>query len=241
VFSLIIPAYNEAQRLPPYLGAVRPYLEQEFAGSYEVIVVDDGREDGRADLLQEMATSWRELNLVRHAENQGKGAAVRTGMLAAKGDFLLFADADGAAPIEEERRLRETIEAGADLAVGSRLVDGASVTRSPSRALLGRAFAGLARCLLQLPVRDTQCWFKMFRGESGRRLFGLVEENGYLFDLEVLVLAGRLGLAISEVPIKWSDVPGSKLHMSREAVRIVRGVWRLRRRSTIMKRDPENR
>jgi dolichyl-phosphate beta-glucosyltransferase len=135
-FSLIIPAYNEAQRLPSHLSSVRSYLRAEFSDNYEVIVVDDGSADGTENVLREMAPNWQELVVLRHSENRGKGAAVRTGMLAARGGLLLFADADGAAPIQEERRLRAAIEAGADMAVGSRLVDGAKVTRSWTRTLM---------------------------------------------------------------------------------------------------------
>lgn len=230
--SLIVPAYNEARRLPPYLETIHPYLSEQFGEDFEVIVVDDGSNDGLAETLRGKSCHWPQLKVIQHAENRGKGAAVRTGMLAAKGELLLFADADGATPIEEERRLRAAIGAGADVAVGSRLVDGTDVARQRSwpRALIGRAFAAVARRLFGLRVRDTQCGFKMFRGEAGRRLFGLVEETGYLFDLELLTLADKLGCRVAEVPINWSDVPDSRLSMLREWRRIVAGLWRLRRR-----------
>lgn len=230
--SLVIPAYNEAQRLPPYLASVRRYLDGRYPGCYEVIVVDDGSRDDLPDVLARSSVDWPELAVMRHPANRGKGAAVRTGMLAARGRRLLFADADGATPIDQEARLCEAVAAGADLAVGSRLVAGADVARrrTRGRALLGRLFAGLARWWLGIAVRDTQCGFKMFRREAGRELFSAAEETGYLFDLEVLVLADRLGYRVVEVPISWADVPGGHLRLSAQLPKTLLGLWRLRRR-----------
>lgn len=148
--SVILPAYNEAARLPPHLAAVRQYLQARYSDRYEVIVVDDGSGDGLANVLDGLAAAWPQLRVIRHAQNQGKGAAVRTGMLAAGGALLLFADADGATPIEEEGRLAAAIRAGADLAVGSRLLSAAGTRRSRNwlRGLAGRSFAATARRLL---------------------------------------------------------------------------------------------
>ena len=230
--SLVIPAYNEVRRLPPYLESIRAHCAAEFGEAYEVLVVDDGSRDGLADVLRALLPGWPQLNCCHHVENRGKGAAVRTGMLAARGERLLFADADGATPITEECRLRAALDAGADVAIGSRLVAAAHVQRQRqwTRALVGRLFAIAARNLLQLPVHDTQCGFKMFRRELGQRLFQQTTETGYLFDLEVLMLAVRLGYRIVEVPVHWSDQPGSKLHLRREFWRIWRDLWRLRQR-----------
>jgi dolichyl-phosphate beta-glucosyltransferase len=193
--SVILPAYNEAARLPPHLTAVREYLQARYPDRHEVIVVDDGSGDGLAAILDGLAAGWPQLRVLRHARNQGKGGAVRTGMLAADGELLLFSDADGATPIKEESRLAAAILAGADLAVGSRLLSASTARRSRTwiRGLAGRSFAAVARRLLCLSVRDTQCGFKMFRRDAGRRLFSLLHERRYLFDLEVLATANRLG------------------------------------------------
>ena len=230
--SVIIPAYNEARRLPPYLDSVRRYLDEHYSGGYEVIVVDDGSRDGLSEVLAGLAAGWPELCSLEHSANRGKGAAVRTGMLAAAGKRLLFADADGATPIDQEAKLSQAVAAGADLAVGSRLIDAPGVTRrrTPTRRLVGRLFAGVARWWLGISVRDPQCGFKMFRREAGRELFSLGEETGYLFDLELLVLAGRLGYRVTEVPVDWADVPGGHLRLSRQSGKILLGLWRLRRR-----------
>ncbi len=230
--SIIIPAYNEAHRLPPYLDVIRPYVRRRYGDAYEVIVVDDGSIDGLADVLAPIADGWPQLTVMRHPANRGKGAAVRSGMLAAAGETLLFADADGATPIDQEAGLRQAISDGADVAIGSRLVDGNGVSRRRSwhRGLAGRLFAAMARWLLGISVRDTQCGFKMFRREPGRELFSRSQETGYLFDLELLVLADRCDYRIAEVPVNWSDIPGGHLSLTRHLFKILVGLWRVRRR-----------
>jgi dolichyl-phosphate beta-glucosyltransferase len=155
-------------------------------------------------------------------------------MLAGQGQLLLFADADGATPIEEEARLRAALASGADIAIGSRFVGDSQVVRQRTwaRGVIGHAFACLARAVVGVPLRDTQCGFKMFPQAVARKLFQLAEEQGYLLDIELLILASHLGYRVAEVPINWSDVPGSRLSMSRESPRILKGLWRLRRRAT---------
>ncbi len=230
--SLIIPAYNELRRLPPYLRTIQKYLNERYDSRYEVIVVDDGSADDLSNGLQADFGSWPQLRVMRHAENQGKGAAVRTGMLAAQGRRLLFADADGATPITEEAKLAAALKMGGELAVGSRLVAADEVVRQRTwqRALVGRLFAAVARLLLPVGVRDTQCGFKMFLRSQGQLLFRFSRESGYLFDLEVLALATRCGYCVVEVPINWSERPGSRLHLSRDGWRILADLWQLRRR-----------
>jgi dolichyl-phosphate beta-glucosyltransferase len=230
--SVILPAFDEARRLPPYLAAIRSYLDDGAAGPYEVIVVDDGSGDGTADVVADVAQQWPQLRLLRHARNEGKGAAVRTGMLAAEGELLLFADADGAAPIEECARLMAAIVAGADVAIGSRLVYDAEISRSRHwhRGIAGRLFAGAARRLLGISVLDTQCGFKMFRAETARKLFSAMQEQRYLFDLELLLLAKEFQMTVVEVPIRWHEVSGGHMRLFAELPRIVAGLWRLRSR-----------
>jgi len=230
--SLIIPAYNEAKRLSPYLESIRKYFDElnvrEING-YEVIVVDDGSLDHTVELVSHYAEGWPQLRVRVHPTNRGKGAAIRDGILAARGELLLFADADGATPIEEERRLRAVIAKGADLAAGSRLLPGARRKRALHRAILGRLFAVFVRAFMPVAVRDTQCGFKMFRRDAGLHLFELCHEDGYLFDLHILAAAAALGYRVDEVAIRWREVPGSKISLFHEASAMAFKLLELRR------------
>jgi len=228
-FSLVIPAYNEMRRLPPYLERARRYLELIFANDYEIIVVDDGSRDGLFEVLGEMAAGWGQLRPIRQPFNRGKGAAVRVGMLAAVGEFVLFTDADGATPIEEEVKLRECLSRGADVAIGSRRIPGRSegVRRSCFRSSFGHSFSWLVRSLLGIPFHDTQCGFKMFKLDTGKMLFDKSIESGYVFDIHIIVLASRLGCRIAEVPIRWAEVPGSKVRIVSDSFQMFLGLCRI--------------
>jgi dolichyl-phosphate beta-glucosyltransferase len=228
-FSLVIPAYNESARLPLYLRQVHPYLEKTFPENYEVLVVDDGSSDNLASVIGTWSGSWPELTLLALPENRGKGAAARRGMLAARGNLVLLADADGATPIEEEAKLREAISGGADIAVGSR----SQCRRPAGRSLSGKLFAGLVSGLFRLPVRDSQCGFKMFRRTAAQYLFRLAREDGFLIDVEILALARRFHYSTSEVAVHWRDMPGSKVRWLRDGWRMASGLIRLRRRFLI--------
>ena len=236
--SVVVPAYNEEKRLPPYLESIRRHFDSDLEGCYEVIVVDDGSTDGMVGELEHWSKGFPQLRVVRHPENRGKGAAVRSGVLASRGRFVLFADADGATPIEEERRLRAQVQDDADIAIGSRRVASTEVARNrnPLRGVVGKSFAGLARFMLGLSVRDTQCGFKMLRHEVAARLFPQMREEGYYFDLEMLILADRCGYRVVEVPINWSDQPGSRMSMTREIGNMIGAFRRLRR---LRKKTPD--
>lgn len=227
--SLVLPAYNESRRLPPYLASIRGYLDGKYGSGYEVIVVDDGSTDDLHAAVKARMGDWPQLRYLRHPRNLGKGAAVRSAVLASCGDMVLFADADGAAPIGEEGRLAAAIDAGADIAVGSRLLPDPEKrrTRPWNRRLAGRLFAALAGRLLRLKVADTQCGFKMFRGDVARRLFGLVRESGFLFDVEVLLLAQRMGCRCAEVGIDWNEQRGGHFRLIRNGLPMIMGLWSL--------------
>ncbi len=233
--SVVIPAYNEAGRLPRYLDAIRGYYSVLAFEGYEAIVVDDGSRDGTGDFVRRAAADWPQLALIEHPTNRGKGAAVRTGMLAARGRAILFADADGATPIGEEEKLREAISAGADVAIGVRgrgSADGPKAYRPWHRDFAGRVFSGIARRYLALPVADTQCGFKMFARGVVPSLFEPCHESGYLFDLYVLKAADRLGYRIVEIPVAWEEIRGSKVQLLRDSWRMLIGLERIRRNFT---------
>jgi dolichyl-phosphate beta-glucosyltransferase len=230
--SLVIPAFNEVERLPRFLETAAAYLRDTMDKRFEIIVVDDGSNDATDFLLKEWSSESPQFRFLRHPANRGKGAALRTGLRAATGTLLLFADADGAASIEDERLLRSAIDAGADIAVGSRqmAMPGAPGRRSLWRGLAGRLFSFAVRMAVRPPVRDTQCGFKMLRASAVLPVLAMCREDGYLFDLELLLLAQRLRLKIAEVPICWHDVEGSKVRFARDPAIMLAGLSRMRRR-----------
>jgi dolichyl-phosphate beta-glucosyltransferase len=230
--SVVIPAFNEQDRLGPFLAEVRAYLDSARPAAYEVIVVDDGSHDDTAGLVMRTRASWPQLRLLRHPANRGKGQAVRTGVRATAGRRVLFADADGATPIAEEARLAAALARGAVVAAGSRYLPGPGVARERNwrRAVAGGLFARAARAAVGVTFTDTQCGFKMFEGSLGRDLFAASRETGYLLDVEVLALALRRGYPVAEVAVNWSERPGSKVRLVRDSVKMLCDLWRLRGR-----------
>lgn len=227
--SFIIPAYNEEQRLPSYLERVIGF----FAGepySYEVIVVDDGSSDGTAALVKGLMASHSCLRLEALPRNRGKGFAVKTGMIAAKGKLRVFADADGATPVEEIRRLLDAHGQGADIAIGSRAIksDECIVQGRVHRKIMGTVFNGLIRALAVRGIHDTQCGFKLFTASAAEDIFPRQRITGFGFDVELLFLARRFGYRIIEVPVNWSDVGGTKVRLVRDSFRMFSEVLRIR-------------
>ena len=219
--SVVIPARNEADRILPYLREVTDYCERQ-ARPYEVLVVDDGSTDGTFAVVERFARSHPAVRGLRLPIRQGKGAAVRFGMQSTVGCLQLFADADGATPIQELSRLEKALAGGADVAIGSR----ALAARLPDfcvdarvhRSVLGSLFNAAVRHSGIKDIRDTQCGFKLFRRTVAQELFGDTSINGFGFDLEVLYLAQQRGYRIAEVPVNWSDQPGSKVRVFRDGL-----------------------
>lgn len=231
--SIVLPAYNEAHRLLPYLQTIVAYLGRRGLSSYEVLVVDDGSTDETGTLVERTGAQHPRVRLIRLSRNSGKGAAVRAGMQAATGALRLFADADGATPIEELDRLEAAIKDGADLAIGSRTLASRDrryrVQARLHRTLLGNLFNWIVRRLGVRGIHDTQCGFKLFRDTVARDLFSVARTDGYGFDLELLYVAQRRGYRIAEVPINWTDQPGSKVRVLRDGVHMLRELLAVRR------------
>jgi dolichyl-phosphate beta-glucosyltransferase len=224
--SVVVPAYNEKQRIIPTIAAFAAYLSRSDL-PWELIVADDGSGDETVALVEMLGHA--NIRVLRAETNGGKGSAVRRGMMAARGDLVLFADADCSTPVEELDRLRRAIEAGADVAVGSRTEIGSQVeNRSAFRRLLTHGLRQIVRVGLGLPLKDTQCGFKLFTADAARVLFGAQTVTGFAFDLEILYLGVRRGLRIAEVPVRWYDAPGSKVDARREVVRFVESIARIR-------------
>ncbi|MEO6058113.1 MAG: dolichyl-phosphate beta-glucosyltransferase, partial [Gemmatimonadales bacterium] len=196
--TMVIPAYNEESRLEPTLRSYLGYC-RTAQRSAELIVVDDGSEDDTSQVVEQLAEEYPELRLIRLAENQGKGYAVRSGVVNARGKLVLFADADGATPIGELARLEEALAAGADVAIGSRALDGTGVRVKARlyRRVIGRAFHSLVEALTVRGIRDTQCGFKLFRGTVAHDLFARMRMRRFSFDVEVLMMAQRQGYRIA--------------------------------------------
>lgn len=225
--SIVVPAYNEAQRIVTAIDDIVANMPLSVGTAWELIVVDDGSQDRTADVVREISDKVPSLRLLQHAANQGKGAAVRTGVLAAKGRFVMFADADGATPFSEADKLLQAVREGADLAVGTR-ISGPGVQRSLLRSVMAAAFRQSVRSLTNVRIRDTQCGFKMFERQTARILFQCSRETGYLFDVEILGLAHRLGLTICEVPVMWHEVAGSRVRLVQDSWNMLAGLFRVR-------------
>jgi dolichyl-phosphate beta-glucosyltransferase len=211
---VVIPAFNEALRLPRYLTEIVTCFDGRNE-PYEVLIADDGSTDGTADAVAAVAGPHEPVRVLRAERNEGKGAAVRRGMLAARGDYRLFTDADGATPIGEIKRLEAALMAGADVAVGSRALPDPSVSvmARRHRVAAGRVFNRIVQGLVVGGVVDSQCGFKAFTAEAAVALFEKLRTPGFGFDVELLLLARAAGYRVVEVPVNWSDQPGSKVHV----------------------------
>jgi glycosyltransferase involved in cell wall biosynthesis len=228
--SLIIPAFNEELRLLPTLERLHAHLSATSM-SYEILVVDDGSRDGTCRVVEAAAARIPNLVLVRQRPNRGKGAAVRRGMLAASGRVRVMWDADCSMPPEELPRLLAPIAAGkAEIAIGSRYAAGARTVKQPRyRVWWGRLCNKFVQRWLVPRVLDTQCGFKAFTARAALNLFGSATIDGWAFDLEILALARRRGLAIEEVGVAWKDDERSKVNPSTDFWKVIREAVTIRR------------
>jgi dolichyl-phosphate beta-glucosyltransferase len=195
---------------------------------WELIVADDGSRDQTVSLLRDL--EFANLHVLEAERNGGKGSAVCRGVLAARGRFILFSDADNSTPIEELETLLRLLDSGGyQIAIGSRAVEGANEAhKSFRRRLLSGGLRAINRFGLRIGVRDTQCGFKLFEREAAKRLFGAQTITGFSFDLEILYLASKWGYRVAEVPVQWVDAPGSKVDTRKEAQRFLRDVWKIK-------------
>jgi dolichyl-phosphate beta-glucosyltransferase len=224
LLSLIIPAFNEEQRLPASLTQLQTYLAA-CDYSAEVIVVDNGSLDRTAEVVREVSARWPQLRLLQTSQ-RGKGLAVREGLLAAEGTYSFYCDADFSMPIEEIARFLPPQLTDVELAIGTREGPGARRVAEPlHRHLMGRAYNALVRRFALPGIQDSQCGFKCVRADIGRQLATLLSINGWGFDVELLTLARLWGYHIVEVPIHWNYAPSSRIHPVLDSWRMTRDLF----------------
>ena len=244
--SIVLPAYNEEARLPGGLDRVTAFLaEQPFAA--QIVIADDGSRDRTPDIVREHMEALPanvSMRLVQHDRNRGKGAAIRTGMLAATGRYVFFLDADLATPVEESLKLLDELKRGAAVVAGSRIQpDGSDMRASQpaQRRMVGRLFTTMRKAMRVLPdINDTQCPMKGFEHGAAQAIFREQRLSGWIFDAEVLHIARSLGYRIVSVPVSWRHVEGSRLRVRpQQAWEVFRDLVRLRflhPRKTLAKR-----
>jgi dolichyl-phosphate beta-glucosyltransferase len=233
--SIIIPAYNEAERLPLTLIDVDKHLsEQEY--SYEIIVINDGSTDNTTEIVERFIPLVKNLKILDNKENQGKGGAVKQGMLITKGNWRLFMDADNSTSISEFNKMLPYLKEGFDIVIGSRAVKGA--TLNPPQPFYRQLAGKLGNLFIQLltlrGIKDSQCGFKCFSEESAERIFAINKIKDWAFDVEVLALAKSMGYRVKEMPVNWTNSPQSHVRFSsyfKTLWEVVKIWWWLKRRA----------
>lgn len=232
--SVVIPAYNEERCIGDTLAQIRAYAD-DYPAIREVIVVDDGSTDLTASIVQAARPTYEtrslSLELVRNPRNLGKGATVRKGLIAASGEIVLFTDADLSAPLTEVPRLIDPIVSGeCDIAIGSRAVDRSliAIKQGWFRRTAGKVFNLIVRSVTGLSIQDTQCGFKAFRADRILPVFQMQRVETFAFDVEMLYLAVRQGLRVREIPVRWSHVEHTKVHLVRDSLQMFMDVLRVR-------------
>lgn len=228
--SIVIPAFDEAERIEAALRRIAQHLGAE-RGTAEVLVVDDGSRDGTGACAEQAGHELDlRLRVLRHTPNRGKGYAVRRGMLEARGAAVLFTDADLSVPIRHLDAFWRRLQAGADVVFGSRHAAGAVIAvRQPAfRERLGDVFRHLARHAVVPDVADFTCGFKLFRREAAREVFSRQRLSGWGFDVEVALIARRLGLRLVEEPVEWRDDARTRVRLGRDVLRSAADLARIR-------------
>ena len=215
-YSVVIPAYNEEKRIGVTLERILAYYADDPDRRVEVLVVDDGSTDSTASLIGAWQERCPQVRLLRHEQNTGKGWAVRTGMLAADCEYVLFMDADGSTEIAEIEKLSQALDGGADIAIGSRELAGSEIRQHQPwlRETMGKVFSWIARVFAIPGIADTTCGFKLFRKSVIATLFDRQTVRGWAFDVEILYLAMRMGYKVAEVPVDWTDSPDSRVNLA---------------------------
>lgn len=220
LLSVVLPAYDEANRIGASVERVLDHLARQSHAS-ELIVVSDGSCDGTAEVARRAGGD--RVRVLELARNRGKGFAVRSGVLASRGEHVLFSDVDLSTPIETVERCLALHDRGCDAVFASRALAASEIPVRQAwwRQSMGRVFNGIARRIAQVDMDDTQCGFKSFRRDAARAIFERARIDRYAFDVEVLWIARRLGLRVEELPVRWVNDPHSKVHPLRDSARML--------------------
>lgn len=230
--SIVIPAYNESARIESALDRVLACIA-ERGWDAEVLVVDDGSSDSTPAIVRHWMDSHPNLHLIENEGNRGKGYSVRNGLLQAAGQVVMFTDADLSSPIEEAERLFEALDAGADVAIGSRWLDKQRQTihQPLYRRFFGRCFNWVTRKVMGLPYKDTQCGFKAFTREAAQKIFRLQTIERWGFDPEILFIARKLKYKVVEVPVTWGHDERSRISYLRDGTKMLEEMVEIRANS----------
>lgn len=235
--TIVIPVYEEHFRMQASLQQVQDFIAVTQDVAVDVIYVDDGSSDDSASMINAFLADRDDpaLRMIHYPVNQGKGYAVKTGMMEAEGDLILMSDADFATPLSDWRKLKAALDEGADIACGSRAVPGAHYGRPPPRyrRLLSRIFNLLVRAAGVRGLRDTQCGFKLFRKAAAKRIFGVLRTKRFAFDVEVIALAHDMGYRVAEVPVNWDYSGYTTVRIFSSGGRMLLDVFLLAVRRTI--------
>ena len=227
--SIVIPVYNEEKRIGPSLDKILAYLADK-PWTREVVLVDDGSHDGGIELARQKLADKIPLRVISYGGNRGKGYALKEGMLAADGEYILFTDADLSTPIEELDKMWPWFEQGYDIVQGSRKTAGATVEQHQPwlRENMGKAFTWLSNVIAQVHVSDVTCGFKCYTRSTAHDLYSCQQVFNWSFDAEIIHLARRAGYRLKEVPVRWHDERGTKVHLVRDSVNSFRGLLTIR-------------
>lgn len=225
--SIVIPAYNEEKRIQKCLIEIDLFCKKRFE-DYELIVVDDGSKDKTNEKAKQLKN--KKIKILKNTQNKGKGYSVKRGMLKSKYPLILFSDADLATPIEELPPMIEWINKGYDLIIASRNMKGSNiVAKQPFyRQIAGKMFALFVRIFAVQGFKDTQCGFKLFKEEAGKKIAKLQTIERFSFDVEMLIIAKKLGFKIKEVPVKWTNDINSKVNLKKDVFKMFKDIIKIR-------------
>ncbi|MBI1979153.1 MAG: glycosyltransferase family 2 protein [Elusimicrobia bacterium] len=235
LISIVIPAYNEEKKIEQDLQMVNSFF-QEQTSPYELIVVNDGSKDHTLEKIEKVRSGMPSLKILSDPINRGKGYAVRQGILASQGDYVLFADAGGCVPYNELKKGLKLLQDGYDVAMGSRVLADSKILAKQKfyRQIGGKCFWYIVRYFLGIKgIKDTQCGFKIFKREAAAKIFALQRVNGFMFDVEWVLNAQKLGYRIREFPVLWKSDMDSRFHPFPGAFKIIWDVIRIKLRSLV--------